>query len=229
MVEVINNTPLNSTAFHVYRVIRALQKQRGFCWISNEALAKEVRISKSYLSHLLTALDRAGLIYRNIVRDDKGEISYRQMVAFKEAKETAVSQEEFDKLVADRTEQGFRNRLIANGKNINIAPTVILKAIMQYGAEKVDVALGITKASCSCVNPVKYFFAALKHGWKAGKRAAGYIGQVFRDARRRKVSLPDVKIEELHAEKSSEASYAFDKSLTVKEKIAIFMDKVKGR
>ena len=215
-VEVINNTALNSTAFHVYRVIRALQKQRGFCWASNEALAKEVKVSKSYLSHLLTALDRAGLIYRNIVRDDKGEISYRQMVAFKEAKETAVSQEEFEKLLADKTEQGT--------KNLNIAPLVIMRAVMKYGAEKVDVALAIVKASCSCVNPIKYFFCALKYGWEAGKRAARYIGKVYMDARRVKVDIPKMKLDEV-----VEASYAFDKTLSVKEKIAIFMDKVKGR
>lgn len=220
MAKVINNVRLNSNALFIHRLIRALQQKRGFCWASNETLAKQAGVSKGYLAHQLSALDKAGLIYRNIVLDDRKEFVYRQIVAFSEAKETAIAEAEFKKLIADKTETGIRNRLIVNGRNLCIAPQLIIKAILKHGAKRVDEALAIVKASHTCISPIKYFFKALKEGWTAGKRASRFIGEVFRGAQRRIVNLPKLDFEEIRHEKEV-ASYANDSALTLKEKFAI--------
>lgn len=223
---IVNNIELNSNALHVRDKILQLQAKRGFCWATNSALAKMIGVSKGYLSHQIGRLVKAGYVYRHIERDENGEIAYRQLVAFKDAKETALAEAEVRKIEADRTEQGTRNRLIANGKNLCISKLSIIRAIMLYGAEKVDIALGIVKASCTCRNPLKLFWAALKKGYKAGRIALGYIGTVYTDARRRAVNLPEFKLEEIIEEYKEAEEY---KGLSIKDGLALLKRNLRAR
>ncbi len=222
MATVVNNIRLNSNALHVRDKIIALQGKKGFCWASNKELAKMIGISASYLSHQLTSLVRAGLLYRRIERDEHGEVVLRQMVAFKTAKDTALAADVVKMLEDDKTEQGTRMRLVANGKNVNISPYSVIRAIKEFGAEKVDVALSIVKASSTCKNPLKLFFAALRKGYNAGKIALGYVGQVYSDARRRvanpmRHTVSEV-VEEVVVEKQTAEKY---KGLSIKEGLAL--------
>lgn len=225
---VINNVELNANAFAVWEVIKKFQGKKGFCWATNETLAQKAKVSKSYISHQITRLVRAGLIHRHIEYDKSRQILYRQLVAFNEAKETAVAEAEVQKLMEDKTESGPRNRLIENGKNVGIAPTLTMNAILTFGAKRVEEALAILKASNSAKNPIKYFYAALRKGFKPGKKASKQMGIVYTDARREIVPLPSVNFTEIQEEKEV-AAFALDPSLTLKEKFAILRGRIKSK
>ena len=194
-----NGINLNAMAYSLHRLIRSMQAKRGFCWATNAQLAGIMHITSDYVSHLLTLLDRAGLVYRHIERDKKTkEVLYRQLYAFREAEETATKKEVIEQLESDRTEDGQRRRLVHNGMNVGIAPKKVLFAIKTFSAEAVENALICVKAaSTSCNNPVKYFFAALNKAFKPAQRAIKrYFGKAYSDAKRHVVNLPamtDVK------------------------------------
>lgn len=226
MTTVVNNIELNANAFAIHEVVRKFQGKKGFCWATNETLAEKARVSKSYLSHQITRLVRAGLIHRHIEYDENRQILYRQLVAFDSAKETAVAEEEVRKLIEDRTENGIRNRLISNGKNVGIAPSLMIKAILAFGTKRVEEAIAILKASSSVNNPIRYFFAALNKGFKPGKKASRQMGIVYTDAARRIVPLPSVNFKEIEQEKEV-AEFALDPSLTLQEKFAILRERIK--
>lgn len=228
MAITVNNTRLNTNALYVRDKILMLQKKRGFAWITNKQLGKMLGVSGGYISHQITALCRAGLAYRHIERDSNGEIAYRQLVAFRAAKDTALASEEIKRIEADKTEQGTRIRLIANARNLGISPSAVIRALIKHSADKVDEALCIVKASCTCKHPLKLFWAALVKGYKAGKIAAGLVGSVFKDARRRSVKLPEYKAEEIKQDKTATSvAYAYDDTLTRKEKLAILKGRIK--
>lgn len=230
MATVINNIRLNSNALHVRDKIIALQGKKGFCWASNRELAAMIGVSASYLSHQLTSLVRAGLLYRRLERDEHGEIVCRQMVAFKKARDTALAEDEIKKLEEDKTEQGTRMRLVANGKNVNISPYSVIRAIKEFGAEKVDIALSIVKASNTCKSPIKLFFAALRQGYRAGKIALGYVGRVYTDAKRR-VSNPQRQtvievVKEVVEEKQISEAY---RGFSAKEGLALLKQNIRAK
>ena len=198
-----NGINLNAMAYSLHRLIRSMQAKRGFCWATNAQLAGIMHITSDYVSHLLTLLDRAGLVYRHIERDKKTkEVLYRQLYAFKEAEETATKKEVIEQLEADRTEEGQRRRLVHNGLNVGITTPKVLFAIKKYGVEAVENALICVKAaSTSCNNPIKYFFAALNKAFKPAARAVKrYFGKAYADAKRHAVkipAMPDVKEDEI--------------------------------
>lgn len=189
---VINGVILSAGAFSLHRLIRALQKKRGFAWATNAQLAEMMHYTSDYISHLLTKLDRAGLIYRHVEHDKETRaVLYRQLYAFPKAIENATKQEIITQLESDRTENGDRRRLAHNGLNIGIAVPVVVAAITRYGVEAVENALICVKASTSCNNPIKYFFAAIRKSFKPTARAVKrYFGKAFSDAKRHAVTLP---------------------------------------
>lgn len=189
MATEINGQYLNSTAERLAEKIICLQRKKGFCWATNAQLADMMNLSRGYISHELTYLERAGMIYRQVEYDERtGEVVCRKLYAFKHTQETALAKEKVEEMLKDASEGGQKRRLVANGLNVGIAPPKMIQAIMQFGIEKVDEALAVVKASNGVRNPVKYLYKALYQGWKAGKRAQSYIGTVFTGARRRVVS-----------------------------------------
>lgn len=194
----INGQKLNSTAQRIAEKIRCLQKKKGFCFATNAQLAGMMNLSAGYISHELTYLERAGKIYRLVERDDRGEVTCRKLYAFKHTEETALAAGKVEEMMKDESENGQRRRLCANGANVGIAPTRIIKAILQFGIEKVDEALSIVKASTSVRNPMKLLYKALYEGWKAGKRAQAYRNTVFTGAKRRIITeVRDAKAEKI--------------------------------
>lgn len=182
----INGQHLNASAMYLANKITLLQKKKGFCWASNKSLASMLDLSPGYISHQLTALERAGKIYRHVEYDERtGEVVSRKLYAFKTVQDTARTEETIKALEQDMTEDGQKRRLVANGLNLCISPMKVIQAINTFGIDRVDEALAIVKASASARNPVRYFYKALYKSWQAGKRAQSYIGTVFTGARRR--------------------------------------------
>lgn len=185
----INGQHLNASAMYLANKITMLQKKKGYCWASNQSLADMLDLSPGYISHQLTALERAGKIYRLVERDERtGEVVSRKLYAFKTVQDTAKTEETIKALEQDMTEDGQKRRLVANGLNLCISPMKVIGAINQFGIERVDEALSIVKASQGTRNPVRFFYKALYKAWKAGKRASSYIGTAFTGARRRTAS-----------------------------------------
>lgn len=179
MSQVINGITITSSHIVVRDIIYAWSRQAGFCWASNRSIAEHAGLSTSYVSHIVTDLHRAGLVGRKLTFSKRKEFLCRQLVAFKKALGLGEADKKIEEQEEKNRAKGQRNRLIRNGRLVNLAPTVIIKAVAKFGEKAVDHALAIVRASNTVANPYAYFCKALKDGWKAGKRAAKLIGSEF--------------------------------------------------
>lgn len=59
---IIESNKINSTEKLVYGVITSLAKQKGYCWGSNEYLAKKLNLSKRTITKSISDLKKANLI-----------------------------------------------------------------------------------------------------------------------------------------------------------------------
>lgn len=179
-MKMVNGERLTAAHMAMYDLIFKLSRKTQFCWASNVVLAKELGISKSYASHLITALVRVGWVYRKITLDDgTKEFQYRQLVPLKKLCQPEEAIKQVKLMELDHTKKGERMRLVANGKKIGIAPLRIMAALHRFGAEKVDKALAIVRASNVVNDPVRFFFAALHGSYEPSKRAQRLRGKAY--------------------------------------------------
>lgn len=176
----VNGIRLTVAHEAAYDTVFKLSRKTGFCWASNSSIAGMLGLSKSYVSHLLTDLERAGWMFRKITLDDQThEFQYRQLVPLDKLCTPEEALEKVRLMELDHTAKGERIRLVANGKKIGIAPLRIMGAIHAFGAKRVDEALSIVRGSHVVNNPVKLFFAALHKGFIPGKRAEKLVGKAY--------------------------------------------------
>lgn len=179
MSEIVNGIKVTSSHRLVHDLVMRWSKNGGFCWATNQSISEKLKLSKSYVSHIITDLHRAGLIGRKITFTNRNEFQCRQLVAFKEAATVEEADAKVEEREAKNKEKAIRKRLTANGRRVGIAPFTVLQAIAHYGSEAVDRALAILRASNTVCNPYAYFAKALSSAWQAGKRASKYVGQTF--------------------------------------------------
>lgn len=179
MPEVINGIRINSSHIRVRDLIKKWSHTAGFCWASNVTIAEKLKLSKSYVSHIITDLNRAGMIGRKICFSQEKTFESRRLMAFKEVVTMEVANKKVDEKIKDNIEKAEQRRLVENGKRVGIAPAGVMRAIKQFGRDKVDEALAIVRASNSVTSPYAYFCSALKKGWKAGKKATKLMQKEF--------------------------------------------------
>lgn len=220
MSKEINGIIINSSHIRVHELIRRWSKNGGFCWANNTTIAEKLSLSRSYVSHLITDLNRAGLVGRKLTFSDRREFEMRQLMSFDE--KDVLTVEQADARVEERAEKNEKraekNRLMHNARLVNIAPSRVAEAIAKFGAEKVDEALSIVRASNSVANPYAYFCAALKKGWKAGTRAAKLMKKEFSGGVKRTLSKP-AKEDEAEAKAMADIKRAKDNQVNDGKKV----------
>lgn len=176
----VNGIRLTVAHEAAYDTVFKLSRKTGFCWASNSSIAGMLGLSKSYVSHLLTDLERAGWMFRKITLDEQThEFQYRQLVPLDKLCTPEEAVEKVRLMELDHTSKGERARLVANGKKLGISPLRIMGAIHAFGAKRVDEAMSIVRQSHVVNNPVKLLFAALHKGFIPGKRAERLIGTAY--------------------------------------------------
>lgn len=179
-MKMINGVRLTSSHIAMYETIFNYSCKTQFCWASNSTLADEIFISKSYASHLISDLVRIGWVYRKITLDEKTkEFHSRQLVPLGKLCQPEEAIRKVKLMEQDHTKKGERMRLIANGKKVGIAPLRLMGALHRFGAEKVDRALAIVRASNVVNDPIGLFFGALNGDYTPGKRAKRLMGKAY--------------------------------------------------
>lgn len=169
----------------VYGVIARLSKRSsvknaGFCWASNGYIAMMTGYTKSYVSHIITDLDRVGWVYRRIEYAPNGEVEVRALVPLdKLTPNTELAERRVREMEKECEQKGDINRLRHNGMMLGINPDEISKAVYQYGNERVDELLAIIYTSNSCKSARKFFYAGLQRVFLAGRRARRWVGKWF--------------------------------------------------
>lgn len=183
LLDLVADSGISIRGAHIalWQYIRVLQHKKGVCWALNEHLAAYFGWSKSYISHLLTDLERVGCISRSIVyAQGTREVEARLIVAFDKPVQSDDEKIAVFAKIAKRTgEAGTRMRLAMNGRKCGLNPARIWSAMEKFGTERVDQALAQVKASKSGLNPYIIFYGFLKHAWSLGKRASRYVGKTF--------------------------------------------------
>lgn len=183
ILALVADSGIQIRAAHIalWQRIRLLQYKKGVCWALNSSLAEYFGWSKSYVSHLLTDLERVGCISRSIVyAHGTREVEARLIVAFDKPVQSDDEKIAVFAKIAKRTgEAGTRMRLAMNGRKCGLNPSKIWAAVEKFGTERVDQALAQVKASKSGLNPYIIFYGFLKNCWTLGKRASRYVGKVY--------------------------------------------------
>jgi DNA-binding MarR family transcriptional regulator len=76
---VLSCTDITSSDKLVYAVISGLSSERGWCWASNETIAKKVCLKKDSVSKIISKLVEKKFIKRREIRDERGEIVERRL------------------------------------------------------------------------------------------------------------------------------------------------------
>lgn len=163
----------------VFQQIKLLAKKNGFCWATNETIAKITGYSADYVSHIITDLYRIGWLYRRVELDRNNAFVARVLVPMDKLYTPDEMEAKISELEAKKDTDGIRNRLCKNGEILGISPVEIRRAIYQYGAERIEELLCIIYASNTCKSPRRFFYAGLKKAFIIGERAKKWIGKVF--------------------------------------------------
>jgi len=76
---VLSCTDITSSDKLVYAVISGLSSERGWCWASNETIAKKVCLKKDSVSKIISKLVEKKFVKRREIRDERGEIVERRL------------------------------------------------------------------------------------------------------------------------------------------------------
>lgn len=76
---VLSCTDITSSDKLVYAVINGLSSEKGWCWASNETIAKKVCLKKDSVSKIISKLVENNFIKRREIRNEKGEVIERRL------------------------------------------------------------------------------------------------------------------------------------------------------
>jgi hypothetical protein len=76
---VLSCTDITSSDKLVYAVISGLSSERGWCWASNETIAKKVCLKKDSVSKIISKLVEKKFLKRREIRNEKGEVVERRL------------------------------------------------------------------------------------------------------------------------------------------------------
>jgi DNA-binding Lrp family transcriptional regulator len=76
---VLSCTDITSSDKLVYAVVNGLSSEKGWCWASNETIAKKVCLKKDSVSKIISKLVEKNFIKRREIRNEKGEVIERRL------------------------------------------------------------------------------------------------------------------------------------------------------
>ena len=198
----IRNGKPHGTHLEVFNKITQLCHKLGYCYADNRYLAKELDLSISRISHIISDLYNAGLVERDITYK-KGlkqvEQRYLRVVTARVARGMVENNQEQN--VSDNIKikptSPIRTQAVQMGVKLGINMMVVLGMIKKYGAEYVIEKLHIVANSLSVKSNVALFVKACTANYTAGKKVKAAIDSKQFDVPYRKstqiahVSMPE--------------------------------------
>lgn len=158
--KIINSVRITSTHELVLEKIKKLSHKHGYCWAFNGILADMCCLSKTRVSHIITDLVRAGMVYRFInYADDKKTVILREMTVIpeevytmanadadadaaekaKDAEMKSLAEIIEDYVAAHKMsdeQQRQRGHIFSMARRLGLAPLFIVSILLKHGKEK---------------------------------------------------------------------------------------------
>jgi len=146
MAEVVNDIRITSSHKFVLRVITDLSFKNGYCWAFNEAISKMTSLSTSRVSHIITDLVRAGMLFRFIKFNDAGKVCWRELMAippevYQMAKDDPDKQAKLGERVAgyikaheeSEEERRMQGHVFSLARRLGLSPMFVVQLILKHG------------------------------------------------------------------------------------------------
>lgn len=197
LVEYINGVRITSMHIAVYNAIKKLSHKHGYCYAFNQIIADMCMITKSRVSHIITDLVRAGMLYRFVrYADDKKTVILRELTVipedvYKMANTEPDAEPDGEKMqsLAEIVEnyvaqhrmsdeqQRQRGHVFSMARRLGVAPMFIVSIVLKYGKEKAFPKLEkVLSAACasSAIENIYAWVSGMmkKSNISLGKRAA---------------------------------------------------------
>ena len=198
----IRNGKPHGTHLEVFDKIKQLCHKLGYCYADNRYLAKELDLSISRISHIISDLYNAGLVERDITYK-KGlkqvEQRYLRIATARVARgivKDSQKQNVSDNIKIKPTSP-IRTQAVQMGVKLGINMMIVLKMVEKYGADYVMEKLHIVANSLSVKSNVAFFIKACTANYTAGKKVKAAIDSKKFDVPYRKstqivhISMPE--------------------------------------